>query len=187
MRRTRSTSALVAAAVAVAGCGSNGQRATAPGASMALASMTLSSPAFHAGGMLLQRFTCQGEGAAPPLRWAAVPRGARELALVVEDPDASRGRFFHWVVLAIPATSHGLPAGTKPTTLRLGRASSGRVGYQPPCPPRGDRPHRYVFTLYALKRPLGLPQGTSAERVLRAAASNTLARGVLVGRFSRPG
>jgi len=145
----------------------------------------LSSPAFVDGGTIPTRFTCSGEGAAPALRWSAVPRATRELVLIVEDPDAPGGRFVHWVVLGLSPRLGGIPEGTKPATLRLGRSSSGKVGYEPPCPPRGGGAHRYVFTLFALRRRLDASYGASADEVRRAMSGAVVAQGRLVGRFGR--
>jgi Raf kinase inhibitor-like YbhB/YbcL family protein len=137
------------------------------------------------GGTIPTRFTCSGEGAAPPLRWSGVPPGTRELALTVEDPDAPGGRFVHWVVLGLSPRLGGIPEGTKPATLRLGRSSSGKVGYEPPCPPAGGGPHRYVFTLFALRRPLAASYGASADEVRREMSGAVVGLGRLVGRFGR--
>lgn len=176
--------ALVAALLA--GCGDDRPAPDRPAGDGA-ARIALSSPAFAPGGSIPTRFTCSGQGSAPPLRWSAAPGGTRELVLVMDDPDAARGAFVHWIVLGLPPTSRGLAAGTKPATLRAGRASSGRVGYEPPCPPAGDRAHRYVFTLYALRAPLGAELGAPASRVRGAlAGARPLAQGRLIGRFARP-
>lgn len=147
--------------------------------------MRLTSPAFADGGTIPTRFTCSGEGAAPPLRWGGVPGGIRELALIVEDPDAPGGTFVHWVVLGLSPGAGGIPEGTRPATLRLGRTSSGKVGYEPPCPPRGAPPHRYVFTLFALRRALGAPYGASAAEVRRRMSGAVIGVGRLTGRFGR--
>lgn len=187
MRRTRSTGvgAVCGLALVAAGCGGGGpETATSPGRT-APGTMRLSSPAFADGATIPTRFTCSGEGTAPPLRWSGVGRNTRELALIVEDPDAPGGPFVHWVVLGLSPASGGIPEGTRPATLRLGRSSSGKVGYEPPCPPRGDAPHRYVFTLFALRRPLGAPYGASVDEVRRAMAGAVIGQGRLTGRYGR--
>ena len=171
----------------LAGCGDERPAPDRPAGQAADARFVLSSPAFAAGASIPARFTCAGQRSAPPLSWSRPPTGTRELVLLMEDLDARREAFVHWIVLALSPTSRGLPAGTKPATLRSGQASSGRVGYNPPCPPPGDRAHRYVFTLYALRAPLGASMGTPASQVRRAlATARPLARGRLVGRFARP-
>lgn len=150
--------AAVGVLVAGAGCakGSEPVRSTAP------ARITLTSPAFVDGGTIPARYTCDGENVPPPLSWSRPPAGTRALALTVEDPDAPGGIFVHWVVLDLPATATSVPAGTP--------------GYRGPCPPKGDRPHRYVFTVWALRA-----QVESRDAIGEAA----IARGVLVGRYGR--
>ncbi|HEY3018732.1 MAG TPA: YbhB/YbcL family Raf kinase inhibitor-like protein, partial [Solirubrobacteraceae bacterium] len=100
------------------------------------------------------RFTCAGAGAQPRIAWRGVPRGARELVLVVTDPDAPGGRFVHWTAYGIAPGARAVPPG-----VREGANSAGKDGWTPPCPPEGDRPHRYVIELYALPRRSGLPAG----------------------------
>ena len=125
------------------------------------------------------RYTCTGAGDRPPLRWGAVPRGTRELVLIVTDPDAPGGRFVHW-------TAYGMRGGARvvPVRVREGENSAGKNGWTPPCPPQGDKPHRYVFDLYALPRATGLKTGASGAEVT-AAVRGALARGELVARFGR--
>lgn len=185
MPRTAAAALALSTVLVAAGCGGGKPATPTTATSTAPRTIKLSSPAFADGGMLPRQYTCDGEGSAPPLRWSGVPKGARELALIVQDPDARRGVFFHWVVLAISPATRGLPAGTKPATLRLGRATSGKVGYQPPCPPGGEPAHRYVFSLYALKDPLNLSEGTIARAAQARVAQGAIARGELVGRFAR--
>jgi Raf kinase inhibitor-like YbhB/YbcL family protein len=181
--RVRGACAALLAAGLVTGCGSSTEKTVAPQAGAA--TIRLASPVFTPGGRLPARYTCAGQGAFPPLRWTGVPRDARELALYVADPDAPGGAFVHWIVLGLSPGTAGLPAGTKPATLRLGKASSGRVGYEPPCPPKGASPHHYVFTLYALRRPSGLRYGASAAEARKAFAANAVARGQLTATFGR--
>jgi hypothetical protein len=183
MARTQSTAALLTCAAAVlAGCGPQKAERPPPAAP---AKIRLSSPVFRDGGTIPRRYTCEGEGAAPPLRWSGVPAGTKELALFVDDPDAPAGPFVHWVVFGLRPGTRGLPAGTKPATLRKAQASSGKVGYEPPCPPEGSRPHRYRFVLYALRAPIGLQDGVPAGQVRAAISRTALARGTLVGRYGR--
>jgi len=175
------------AAAALAGCGDDRPAPDRPTGQAADARLALSSPAFAPGASIPARFTCAGQRSAPPLSWSRPPVGTRELVLVMEDLDAPRGAVVHWVVLGLSPSARGLPAGTKPATLRSGQATSGRVGYEPPCPPPGDRAHRYVFTLYALAAPLGAELGAPASRVRAAlAGARPLAQGRLLGRFARP-
>jgi len=165
----------------LAGCG-GGDKPSEP-LPAAPATITLSSPAFDDGGTIPERFTCSGEGVSPPLRWSGVPAKARELALLVEDPDADR--FVHWTLLAIPPQTDGLAAGRTPAGSIETENGFGDKGWGGPCPPEGKDPHRYVFSLYATDAPLDLGDDASPDEVRSAVAEHALARGTLTGRFGR--
>jgi Raf kinase inhibitor-like YbhB/YbcL family protein len=194
MGRTPSTLPLAASllGLALAGCGGGGGGGKAPSSAAtsatpapAAARIVLVSPAFAPNGTMPRRFTCAGGGAAPPLRWSRVPRGAQALALVVEDLDAPGGTFVHWVLYDIPPTTRGLEGATPPPGAREARNGAGSTGWTPPCPPPGDKVHRYVFTLYALRSPLGIPPNGDPAEARSAISRVTIARGQLVGRFGR--
>ena len=124
----------------------------------------LASPELPAGGRFEARqvfngFGCNGGNISPALRWSGAPAGTRSFALTVYDPDAPTGSgWWHWVMFDIPpgvtalAAGAGDPSGGKaPKGAVQGRTDFGATGYGGPCPPAGDKPHRYVFTLFALK------------------------------------
>jgi Raf kinase inhibitor-like YbhB/YbcL family protein len=189
MGRTASTLAL-AASLALVGCGGGGGGRTTGGSTPAPAPpaagrIVLVSPAFPPNGTIPRRFTCAGAGAAPALRWSHLPPGARALALTVVDPDAPSGAFVHWVLYDIPPTTAGLDGATPPPGARQARNGAGSPGWTPPCPPPGDRPHRYVFTLYALRARLGIPPNGDPIEARAAIEGAALDRGQLVGRFGR--
>jgi Raf kinase inhibitor-like YbhB/YbcL family protein len=146
--------------------------------------MTLASSAFADQAAIPRRFTCDGADTSPPLRWSGVPAAARELTLVVEDVDA---HFTHWTVLEIPPAVRAMRAGQAPAGAVETENSFGHRGYGGPCPPKGDRPHRYVFTLYATRAPLGLGASASPDDVTEALTRLALARGLLTGRYARAG
>jgi Raf kinase inhibitor-like YbhB/YbcL family protein len=170
------------ALVALAGCGGGGSKPSS-GPPSAPATMRLTSPAFSDGGTIPTRFTCSGEGTSPPLAIGRVPEGARELALVVEDRDA--GNFVHWMLLRMPPDTATIAAGAVPSGAIQTKNSFGKRGWGAPCPPKGDPPHRYLFSIYALAAPLGLGEDASPNDVHAALAKHALARGTLTGRFSR--
>jgi hypothetical protein len=164
--------------VAAAGCGGGADGSATPSGA-APAGFAFSSPAL--GATIPRRYTCDGAGTSPPLRWSGAPRAA-ELVLVVQDPDAPGGTFVHWTAFAIVARPLGdIPAGAR---LRSGENSAGRTGWTPPCPPKGDKPHRYQFSLYALRRPSGLKPGASAAQV-REKLAGALARGRFTASYVR--
>lgn len=142
--------------------------------------MKLTSPAFAAGEMIPDGFTCDGVSASPPLRWKGVPKGTVELAITVEDPDTARGTFTHWVAWGIDPTLGALPEETLPDEVVQGSPS-----YIGPCPPSGQQ-HRYRFTLYAVDEPIALEAGTATIDDLRAAIKGTVtAKAKLVGVYER--
>ena len=113
---------------------------------------------------VLNGFGCTGQNVSPALVWSNAPAGTRSFAIQVHDPDAPTGSgFWHWAVYNIPASTTGLQqgAGNTASSLPAGAfagntdfldtgATGGNGNYGGPCPPAGDTPHRYVFTLYAL-------------------------------------
>ena len=153
----------------------------------------LQSPAFADGEAIPKVYTCDGKDDSPPLEWSGVPDAAKSLALVVEDPDAPRGTWTHWVIFDIPAGVKGLDEGVS-TEKRVTVAAGGetavqgrndfkKTGYGGPCPPSGT--HRYVFHLFALDAELGLGPNATRQDILRTIKGHVLAEGKLMGRYSR--
>jgi Raf kinase inhibitor-like YbhB/YbcL family protein len=112
--------------------------------------MDIQSSAFSEGETLTVSFTCDGDNISPPLSWSEVPAGARELRLSLRDPDAPRGTFTHWLVSGIDPTPSDVTTGMVPAGGTEETNSFGKEAYGGPCPPPGDDPHRYVFTVEAL-------------------------------------
>lgn len=154
-------------------------------------SLTLSSPAFDDGGSLPVRFTCDGEGVSPPLAVGGVPDGAETLALVVDDPDApGDDPFVHWLLWNVAADTASIPADVPAaeTVLdgaRQGTNDGGDVGYYPACPPTGDGPHTYRFTLFALDDALDVAAGARRGELDDAIEAAHLAQTRLTATFER--
>jgi hypothetical protein len=169
------------AALLLAGCGGS-HEAAAPARDDAPDTLKLSSPAFADGAAIPRENSCDGAGKPPALAWSGVPENARELVLVVEDPDAPGGTFVHWTAFAIVARPRGdIPAGAR---LRSGENSAGKDGWTPPCPPKGDDAHHYTFAMYELKNGSSLPDGASPEQV-KALLKGAVARGSFTGTYKR--
>lgn len=152
------TLVLALAAAGLAGCGST----------PAAGEFTLSSPDLRDGRIdnrfVLNGFGCKGDNVSPALVWRNAPAGTKSFALQVYDPDAPTGSgFWHWAVYNLPPSTVTLPQGAGNRAERLPGgafggntdfmdtgATGGNGNYGGPCPPEGDRPHRYVFTIYAL-------------------------------------
>lgn len=144
---------------------------------------TISSPAFADGADIPVRHTCDGDDLSPRLTWSGTPAGARSLALVMDDPDAPRGTFTHWVLYDIATELTELGEGSTQGTA--GRNSFGRSGYGGPCPPPGDSPHRYRFTLLALDVPTLSLKNATREELDQKIETHVLATARLVGRYAR--
>ena len=147
--------------------------------------MRLTSPAFTPGAMIPIGFTCDDQDVPPPLRWSGLSASTVELALAVEDLDGPGRTFVHWVMWGIDPASGGLPEGVVPAGVHEGRNSAGRDGYLGPCPPAGSDPHRYRFTLYALRRHLLLSPGATRDQLRSVIRGLVLGRAELVGRYAR--
>ena len=119
-------------------------------------------------------FGCSGKNISPALKWSGAPAGTKSFAVTVYDPDAPTGSgWWHWVVYNIPADVHELAEGVGdasgkylPSGAVQGRTDLGTAGFGGACPPQGDKTHRYIFTVYALKEDkLDLPADASAAFV----------------------
>ena len=148
----------------------------------------LTSSAFAEGGMIPERYTCDGSNVSPDLTWAGIPGETRTLALICDDPDAPVGTWVHWVLFNIPAKQTGLPAEVVSKAELAGGAKHGindfqRLGYGGPCPPGGT--HRYFFKLYALDIELDLDSGATKARLEEAMQGHILAEGQLMGKYTR--
>ena len=155
--------------------------------------LKLESPAFADGDAVPRRFTGDGRNVSPALAWSGVPPAARELALIVEDPDApGRRPWVHWLLYKIPADAAGLPEGVprgatpaKPAGMLQGRNSWGRLGYGGPAPPKGHSVHHYHFTLFVLDRALDVFHSLTKEQLWRAMSGHVIDQAELVGTYGR--
>lgn len=144
--------------------------------------MKIFSPAWKEGDLIPSKYSCDGANVSPPLEWSDVPSGARSLALIVDDPDAPRGLFLHWLAWNIAVSERGLTEGAAGSAVE-GRNGFGKTGYGGPCPPGGT--HRYYFRLFALDAELDAPSGAVRERVERAMQGHILAQADFMGRYTR--
>lgn len=146
-------------------------------------SITVTSRAFQDGGRIPKKYSCDGDDVSPPLAWKGLPENTGAVALVVDDPDAPRGTFTHWVLLDLDPTITSITEGQAPTGAKQANNSAGRASYFGPCPPSGT--HHYRFTVYALSEATGLPDGAKLDAALKAIDSRALTRGRLTGLYNR--
>lgn len=164
--------------------------------------LSLTSGSFADGAYLDERhvlseaygFGCAGGNVSPALAWRGAPAGTKSFALTCYDPDAPTGSgFWHWLVVDIPASVEALAegagdpaAGPMPAGALQTRTDFGAPGYGGPCPPEGDHPHRYLFTLFAVSRErLDLTADTMPAVVGFTLNFNTLEKASLMGLYKR--
>jgi Raf kinase inhibitor-like YbhB/YbcL family protein len=139
--------------------------------------MTIASPAFASEGEIPAKYGCSGGGQAvsPPLTIGGVPKEAKSLALVVDDPDAPGGTFTHWMVWNIAPSTTAIAEGLPPAGASEGKNGYGKAGWGAPCPPSGE--HHYIFVLYALDT----AQIASSDEIPK----HSLAQAKLIGRYAK--
>ncbi len=149
--------------------------------------MKLTSSAFQDHASIPPRYTCDGRDINPPLTIADVPKEAKSLALILDDPDVppevrADRNWDHWVVWNIPPNTAQIAEGQAPKGV-IGRNSWGKSAYGGPAPP--DREHRYFFKLFALDSKLDLPPSAGKPELEKAMQGHVVAKTELVGRYDR--
>ena len=171
----------------------------APKARAARPRFALTSPDFKPNGTIQMEqvfggFGCTGKNISPTLAWSGAPEGTKSFALLVHDPDAPTGGagWWHWLVVNIPASATALAkdagkadGSSLPTGAVQVSTDFGSPGWGGPCPPPGDRPHRYNFTLYALKTERLDLSGASASLAGYMVNGSAIGKAKLSGRFGR--
>jgi Raf kinase inhibitor-like YbhB/YbcL family protein len=140
-------------------------------------------------------FGCTGGNMSPPLQWTGAPAGTKSFVVTLFDPDVhdDPSGWWHWVVYNLPATVDKLPKGAgvehstvlPPGTMQ-GRTDLGNDAYHGPCPDKGDRPHQYTFTIYALSvAKLNVPADASGAMVVSTAKDSLLGKAVFIAHYGR--
>jgi Raf kinase inhibitor-like YbhB/YbcL family protein len=140
-------------------------------------------------------FGCTGGNISPPLQWSGAPAGTKSFVVTLFDPDVSEtgSGWWHWVVYDLPANVNRLPKGAGaerssilPAGTQQGRTDLGNDAYHGPCPDKGQPPHHYTFTLYALSvEKLDVPAEASGAMVTSTAKENVLGKAVFIARYGR--
>jgi Raf kinase inhibitor-like YbhB/YbcL family protein len=162
--------------------------------------MIITSQDFAEGEFIPAKFSCEDADISPALDIVDVPKEAKSLALICDDPDAPVGLWVHWVVYNIPPEIQVLPEGITKTekatfgqdpsyTVTQGINSWGKIGYGGPCPPPG-KPHRYFFKLYALDTKLEFdkedtPRGVNNYTLIKQMEGHILAEASVMGKYKR--
>ena len=144
--------------------------------------MKLTSTAFENGMMIPSRHTCDGDDLSPHLVISDVPKNAKSLALIMDDPDAPIGTFVHWVTWNISPDKNEILEDEN--LSNQGTTDFKRTSYGGPCPPSGT--HRYFFKLYALDTMLNIPKGATKKNLEDAMKGHIIAEAQLIGLYKRP-
>ena len=142
--------------------------------------MKITSPAFAHNAMIPKKYTCQGKDISPPLAISDIPEGTVSLALILDDPDAPRITWDHWIIWNIKPTRE-IKEDSTPGTQ--GENSWGRQDYGGPCPPSGT--HRYFFKLYAINSEMDLPAGATKAELEAAMKGHILEQAELIGLYQK--
>lgn len=149
--------------------------------------LEIKSPAFENKTNIPSKYTCEGDNINPPLEISGVPKEAKSLTLIMEDPDVPKnlrpdGMFDHWIVFNIPTTSTLIEEGTEPPGIQAlnSRGSSDYIG---PCPP--DREHRYFFKLYALDTILPSFSSDTKKEIESAMDGHIIDKAEFIGLYNK--
>ena len=143
---------------------------------------------FSEGSSIPRRYTCDGQDVSPPLTISNIPKNARALVIIMLDPDAPKGVFYHWILIDVPSNISHIPENIpKKPVVDIGtqlKNDFGYNGYGGPCPPPGTK-HRYFIIVIALDKELGLPPTASLDQLYNAMKGHVIAYGYTYGTYSR--
>ncbi|MEI7741401.1 MAG: YbhB/YbcL family Raf kinase inhibitor-like protein [bacterium] len=145
--------------------------------------MNIESTSFSAREKIPEKFTCDGAGTNPGLRFSSVPTAAKSLAIIMDDPDSPSGVYTHWTLWNLPKNTNQISEGRLPPGIVQGLTSAGSVGYFGPCP--GSGTHRYFFHLYALDAMLELTEGSDVDELHEAIQGHILETAEMYGTYVR--
>lgn len=146
--------------------------------------MRITSPAFLSNQPIPSQFTCDGKDISPTLRFEGVPKGAKTLALIVDDPDSSGKPWVHWTLWNIDPDLKEIPEGSVPEGAVQGVNDFGTIRWGGPCPPAG-KAHHYRFKGFALSVRLPLTVGASLPDLEKAMDGKVIERAEWVGTYRR--
>jgi Raf kinase inhibitor-like YbhB/YbcL family protein len=146
--------------------------------------ISITSPAFKDMGQLPVKYTRDGDGIIPGLRFENIPESAKSLVLIMDDPDAPYGTFDHWLLFNISPKTKEIKEGSAPADAMRGKNSGVTLSYISPSPPPG-KAHRYVFKLYALDSLLSLKEGADKTQIEKAMAGHIISQASLTGLYKR--
>lgn len=144
--------------------------------------MKIVSSAFENNAKIPAKYTCDGENINPPLSFIDVPENAKSLVLIMDDPDAPRRTFVHWILFNLDPEISEIKENSVPQGALSGKTTIGKVNYIGSCPPSGT--HRYFFKLYALDTILNL-NNPDKETLEKSIQDHIIEKSELIGLYSR--
>lgn len=163
----------------------------------ASAPFAVTSSSFADGGMLTPKFAaddpmrmCGGQNVSPALSWSNAPENTKSFAVFLWDPEGLLGGgVSHWVGYGIPASVKGFAEGELSKESKNfvgGKGTRDNALYIGPCPPVGEAPHHYVFSVVATDlEPSALKPGMTRDEVYRALTGHALRGTTIVGKYAR--
>jgi Raf kinase inhibitor-like YbhB/YbcL family protein len=148
-----------------------------------MSALKISSPVFANNGDIPAKYTCAGKDVNPPLLIEEVPAKAKSLALIVDDPDAPRGTWVHWVLWNINPGTGEIREGTVPAGALQGLNDFRVNEYRGPCPPSGT--HRYFFKVYALDAALNISRNSTKADLEKAMRGHIIGQAQIIGLYSK--
>jgi len=145
---------------------------------------SLHSTGFNEGEKLNPVYTCDGKDISPELKWDHAPLKTVSFALILSDPDAPNGTFYHWALFNIPRTVNTISENSVVPFAKIAKNSWGQSQYNGPCPPKGSE-HRYIFSLYALDTMLKLDSDADALSLLNAIQNHVLGVAEVKTKYAR--
>ncbi|NHJ05768.1 MAG: YbhB/YbcL family Raf kinase inhibitor-like protein [Candidatus Heimdallarchaeota archaeon] len=146
--------------------------------------MSLTSSAFKHNEKMPKKYSCQGEEVNPPLEISGIPKGAKSLVLLMEDPDTPiKVTFTHWVICHLEPNVKKIKENDSLENAIVGRNSLGQNKYLGPCPPWGK--HRYIFKLFAVDEKLPLTAKSKKRNVLKSMKGHIIEQAELIGLYER--
>ncbi len=153
------------------------------------ATIMVYSPAFENNTRIPDKYTCIGLDVSPPLRILNLPGNTESLVIIMADPDAPSGVFYHWLLYSIPKNITELPENIPKTKITKygyqGLNSFNEIGYNGPCPPKGHGTHHYYIIVIALDTKPDIPSGASISELLNEIKDHIVAYGYTIGTYNR--
>lgn len=142
--------------------------------------------AFRNNEFIPKRYTCDDEDINPLIEIKNPPKNTQSFVLIMDDPDTVDGIIWnHWILFNIDAKTRYITEGGMPLKSKLGKNSWGKNNYRGPCPPKGSKPHRYFFKIYALDIFLDLKEGATKEEIEKVIQGHILAQAQIIGFYQR--